>query len=268
MLKIKIYFNKNFIFFKLVPDLTASIMEPLTAQMTEEKLKKKLEQQKAKAPPPGTSRILTRATRDKNKPTTPKSTQKPSPIPTLGKQTKPDTTTPIPKSNTSTAEAKIPVKKVAVDIVQSIKSEQQPEPEPVPVTDEWANLGDELDPDTNPVRCEEVMRDEGLLSRLKQRCIQSRSLMLEGKLEGAAMFREVCKILCNLLSINFNESDNDLDESTLKADDNRFGLFQGRIKMLEDFTRLIEIPDFFLTLQADLLTSDRAVIKEVCTKTV
>ena len=42
-------------------------MEPLTIQMTDEQVKRKQEQQKAKAPPPGTSRILSRATRDQKK---------------------------------------------------------------------------------------------------------------------------------------------------------------------------------------------------------
>ena len=64
-----------------IPDVTASIMEPLTATLTEEKLKKKLEQQRAKAPPPGTSRILSRATRDNKKNHKPSIT--PSAIPNL-----------------------------------------------------------------------------------------------------------------------------------------------------------------------------------------
>ena len=42
-------------------------MEPLTVQMTDEQIKRKQEQQKAKAPPPGASRILTRANREQKK---------------------------------------------------------------------------------------------------------------------------------------------------------------------------------------------------------
>ena len=42
-------------------------MEPLTIQMTDEQVKRKQEQQKAKAPPPGTSRILSRANREHKK---------------------------------------------------------------------------------------------------------------------------------------------------------------------------------------------------------
>jgi hypothetical protein len=42
-------------------------MEPLTIQMTDEQVKRKQEQQRAKAPPPGTSRILSRANRDNKK---------------------------------------------------------------------------------------------------------------------------------------------------------------------------------------------------------
>jgi hypothetical protein len=43
--------------------LTASINEPFTVQMSDEQLKRKYEQQKAKAPPPGRSRLLSRANR-------------------------------------------------------------------------------------------------------------------------------------------------------------------------------------------------------------
>jgi hypothetical protein len=42
-------------------------MEPLTVEMTDEQVKRKQEQQKAKAPPPGTSRILSRANREQKK---------------------------------------------------------------------------------------------------------------------------------------------------------------------------------------------------------
>jgi hypothetical protein len=42
-------------------------MEPLTVEMTDEQAKRKQEQQKAKAPPPGTSRILSRANREQKK---------------------------------------------------------------------------------------------------------------------------------------------------------------------------------------------------------
>ena len=42
-------------------------MEPLTIQMTDEQVKRKQEQQRAKAPPPGTSRILSRANRENKK---------------------------------------------------------------------------------------------------------------------------------------------------------------------------------------------------------
>jgi hypothetical protein len=39
-------------------------MEPLTVNLTDEQLKKKQEQQRAKAPPPGTSRILSKANKE------------------------------------------------------------------------------------------------------------------------------------------------------------------------------------------------------------
>ncbi len=228
-------------------------MEPLTAQMTEEKLKKKLEQQKAKAPPPGTSRILTRAVRDKNKPAAAAQAQKPSPIPPLNKQQPPKQTT---------TEDKQPAKKSTSSEAAPVRKSEQPEAITA-ANDEWANLADELNPETNPGRCEEVMHDEALLLRLKQRFVQARSAMLESRMEGAAMFREVCKILCSLLSISFGEGENDLDESTLKADDDRFAQFQSRIQMLEDFCRLLEIPETFLALQNDLLATDKAILKEV-----
>jgi hypothetical protein len=42
-------------------------MEPLTAQLTDEQIRRKQVQQRARAPPPGQSRILSRATREQKK---------------------------------------------------------------------------------------------------------------------------------------------------------------------------------------------------------
>ena len=129
--------------------------------------------------------------------------------------------------------------------------------------DEWQSLAEELNPEANFEQCEKALQDEVFLARLKQRLAHSKALMLEGKLEGAAAFREICKILCNLLSIQFND-DEEMDESTVKLEDNtemteeqkeeeRYATFRRRLQSLESFCRQLEIPQFFLELAKQLM---------------
>lgn len=243
-----------------IPDVTASIMEPLTATMTEEQLKKKLEQQKAKAPPPGTSRILSRATRDNKKNHKPSIT--PSPIPNM-KSTKTTDKKPA-KDETKKESAPTPVAaqaetKAASVVKQSLKPVDELQPE----ADDWQNLAEDLIPESNFEHCEKMIQDETFLARLKQRLVYSKGLMFEGKLEGAAAFREICKILCNLLSIQFND-DNELDESTIKLENGkelseeakeqeRYAVFRRRLQALENFCHHLEIPQFFLEIVRQLM---------------
>lgn len=157
-------------------------MDPLTVLLTDEKKKKKLEQQKAKAPPPGASRILTRATREHKK--AQKSNITPSPIPPLNKKNE--------ESKPDSSPVKQEVKTENNNSVHKSAAHGENQVNPAAEnTDEWQNLGEELNPENNFEHCEKMINDEGFLSKLKQRLVYSKTLMLEGKLEGASMFREV-----------------------------------------------------------------------------
>lgn len=132
------------------------------------------------------------------------------------------------------------------------------------------------------------MKDESFLSRLKQRLISSKTSMLEGKLDGASSFREMCKIICNLLSFQFNEDDDD-DEDTvtdlnnIKVDkskkstarnqtiatatttDPKYLLFVKRMQMFENFCTHLELPQQFSDLLKQLSNekSGNKISKEV-----
>ena len=210
-------------------------MEPLTALMSEEKMKKKIEQQKAKAPPPGASRILARATRENKK------LQKPMPVPTP---------TPPPPAQTK-PETQVQQSNASKQNQAASKSEQRPHSaknnEPSDL-DEWQALNDELNPEINPDLCEKYIQDEAFIVKLKQRLVSSKGLMLDGKVEGASVFRELCKILCSLVSIQFND-----DEEAPHREADRYHLFVAQIKSLEGFCNTLELPQFFTELLKHLL---------------
>ena len=122
--------------------------------------------------------------------------------------------------------------------------------------------------------------------------------MLEGKLEGASVFRETCKILCNLLAFQFSEEDDadEEEETTLREEDNRkndpasskkssvrvdkskkltartqannndprFVLFQKRMQSFENFCSYLDLPHFFAELIKQLLNdkSNSKIAKE------
>ena len=179
-----------------VPDLTASIMEPLTIQMTDEQVKRKQEQQRAKAPPPGQSRILSRATRDQKK-----AQNKPQAVLHQPKiQPQPEQTTLAPpkpiNSNFNGPQQAGNVVAAAINNTESSAVKNAPQ-SPVSeaktnskITDnqadieEWQNLAEELNPETNFELCEKYLQDEAFLNKLKQRLATSKQSMLESKIEG------------------------------------------------------------------------------------
>jgi hypothetical protein len=146
------FFKRN----SKVPDLTASIMEPLTVQMTDEQLKKKHEQQKARAPPPGQSRILSRASRDqrKNKQVVPIVNKQP--IPPLEKPNRSnETVKKEPAAPVKLTQADVEAKKSFVEVKSATEQQQQQQNKAntraskiVENTDaeEWQNLIEELNP--------------------------------------------------------------------------------------------------------------------------
>ena len=136
----------------LVPDLSSSVMEPLTIQMTDEQVKRKQEQQRAKAPPPGTSRILSRANRENKK-----NQNKPQPVLHQPKLPQDNSTPPKPiltqvnnvestinksnlpsnQSQTTSNEVKTESKSNAkVTVIENHQSD----------IDEWQSLVEELNP--------------------------------------------------------------------------------------------------------------------------
>lgn len=255
-----------------VPDLTASIMEPLTVQMSEEQKKRKLDQQKAKAPPPGASRILTRATREQNKknqakqataPTNPTAAT-PSNPPTLPNQSQKlndikITKTESPRTSRTPAAAVVEVTKSHKETTQTNDLE------------EWQNLAEDLNPEVNFELCEKTLQDEAFLAKLKQRLLAAKSLMLEARIEGASLFRELCKILCNLVSIEFNEEDEDEDSNSEVVSQSKKiklsvkkerSVYSKRILAFEHFCNHLELPQFFTDLMRQL-QSNAKISKEV-----
>lgn len=65
------------------------------------------------------------------------------------------------------------------------------------------------------------MKDESFLLKLKQRLLNSKTQMLDGRIDGASIYREVCRIISNLLSIRFDDDadyeDEDDNDKTLSA---------------------------------------------------
>lgn len=124
--------------------------------MTEEQMKRKIEQQRAKAPPPGTSRILSRATREQkkqHKPVIPTSAKPIVQEPKKEVNKKPETT-PTPRQ-TNVNNEQIGVKSVntAVEKQNNMTKLNAETKTVVKVAennhvdaDEWQNLLEELDP--------------------------------------------------------------------------------------------------------------------------
>jgi hypothetical protein len=263
-------------------------MEPLTALMTEEQRKKKQEQQKAKAPPPGSSRILSRATREQNKKAKQPSNQ-PAPLPTppatvttnSQKQQTPAVQTNESKTLQKSALNESPRSVVAPVVANESTKSTKHEPNQTESADEWANWSEELNPEVNFELCEKMLKDVSFLGRLKQRLITAKSLMFEAKIEGASMFRDLCKILCNLLSIEFNEfdenedsdeneqnSDSVVNSKKLKASNKKeinTNMFLEQMKSFEYFCNYLELPQFFTDLMKQFLNekSNLKLLKEV-----
>ncbi len=269
-------------------------MEPLTIQMTDEQIRKKHEQQKAKAPPPGTSRILSRATKEQkkqnkqqqqqqgssntnNQPSQPKQIEPPQLVQKqqLNEQITKTQTTIIENQNNKQNEQ------------QSKQQNLSPNPQGNE-NEEWQNLIEELNPETNFEFCEKMIQDDSFLNRLKHRLNQSKLLMIDCKIEGASMFRDVCKILSNLLSIEFDSD----DEETMNEEDNNDIIVSSLSKtlkpesskindksisskiikttdnkqrhLIEKFCNYLELPNYFVELLKDFLLNDKtAAIKNL-----
>ncbi len=251
-------------------------MEPLTVIMSDEKKKKKQEQQRAKAPPPGASRILTRATKEQNKKNN--QVKQPSsamPIPppqaqvqksqTIKPSVTPQPPSPPQQQQTVTVnETKVTTQKQAQ--IESPRSNTTTTNENL---DEWTNFAEDLNPEVNFELCEKMIKEENFLQRLKKKLQVAKNLMLEGKIEGASIFRELCKILCNLLSIEFNEyvtdDEDDDDNNALNKNELKKSIFLKQMLAFENFCNFLDIPQFFSDLLKQFLNekSNLKVLKEV-----
>jgi hypothetical protein len=132
-------------------------MEPLTIQMTDEQVKRKQEQQRAKAPPPGTSRILSRANRENKKnqnkpqavlhqPKLPQDNSTP-PKPILTQVNNVESTinkSNLPSNQSQTTSNEVKTESKSNAKVTAIENHQSD-------IDEWQSLVEELNPGINLV---------------------------------------------------------------------------------------------------------------------
>jgi serine/threonine protein kinase len=249
-----------------ISDLTASITEPLTAVMNEEQLKKKKEQQKAKAPPPGTSRILSRATREHKKQQQQQQQQKIAKLP--GKLLNETT-----QQQSNLKKKSIIKEEETKSVIITAKKEDE----------EWENFAQELNQETNLQFFDKIIEDDAegslFIQRLKQRLNVATKSMLDSKMDGASMFRETCRIIGNLISVQFEEEDDDEEDadtedntSTARTQKSSYlgtghktsrpttarnnkstneNQFKKRLQGLQGFCHILEIPKVF----SDLLTN-------------
>lgn len=116
------------------------------------------------------------------------------------------------------------------------------------------------------------MRDEIFLTKLKKKLNGSRVLVMEAKIDGASLYRDLCRLINNLLSVEFEEvyddDDSDVDsddenEGTLKKstlsskaaksasnrsrrlDENKMAATT-RLTSLEFFCTFLDIPGYFI----------------------
>lgn len=270
-------------------------MEPLTVQLTDEQMKRKQDQQRARAPPPGQSRILSRAARDhrrqggkqiqqmtsKAPETTANNKENQPPVPVVAPTVQPTATAspnnktdqPTKESVRKSVEQISNINKTNADVKASKVFENATE------TDDWQMLIEELTPETNQEMCEKMMRDEPFLLKLKQKLQTSKTLVLEGKIDGASMYRDICRVINNLLSVEFEEvyddDDDDYDEEagetiTSKKEkegsrSRRDGDMSNRLASLEYFCNYMDISGFFVEFLKMFISnkSNIKLLKEV-----
>lgn len=148
-----------------------------------------------------------------------------------------------------------------------------------------------MNQDVNIELCEKVMKDDSFLNKIKQKLTTSKSLMLDSKIEGASLYRDLCKLLSNLLSIDFDDEEDSLNSSSetikpnesqnkikskssrslanSKMNENTENLNKNtsrQLKLMENFTIYLDIPLFFIDL-LKLFIHDKSSLKslkEVC----
>lgn len=130
--------------------------------------------------------------------------------------------------------------------------------------------------------CERMLKDELFLNKIKQKLNASKLLVLDSKIEGASLYRDLCRLLNNLLSIEFEELyEEDDDEQDVEATlTNSKGVVKfssksksksarsnksNRLSLLEFFANFLDIPNFFIDFGKIFISNKQNIrlLKEV-----
>lgn len=130
--------------------------------------------------------------------------------------------------------------------------------------------------------CERMLKDELFLSKIRQKLNASKLLVLDSKIEGASLYRDLCRLLNNLLSIEFEELyEEDDDEQDVEATlTNSKGVVKSssksksksarsnksnRLSLLEFFSTFLDIPNFFIDFGKIFISNKQSIrlLKEV-----
>lgn len=131
-----------------------------------------------------------------------------------------------------------------------------------------------LHTETNIELCQKMLKDEKFLNRLKQKLLLSKSLIIDSKIEGASLYRDLCKVINNFLSIEFEElydddeenEDNSSKSTSRRSSKNRPKTADlSRLILLEFFCNYLEIPVFFVEFLKLSISnkSNLKILKEV-----
>ena len=130
--------------------------------------------------------------------------------------------------------------------------------------------------------CERMLKDELFLNKIKQKLNASKLLILDSKIEGASLYRDLCRLLNNLLSVEFEELyEEDDDEQDVEATlTNSKGVVKSssksksksarsnksnRLSLLEFFSNFLDIPNFFIDFGKIFISNKQLIriLKEV-----
>ena len=136
--------------------------------------------------------------------------------------------------------------------------------------------------ETNMELCERMLKDELFLNKIKQKLNASKLLILDSKIESASLYRDLCRLLNNLLSVEFEELyEEDDDEQDVEATlTNSKGVVKSssksksksarsnksnRLSLLEFFSNFLDIPNFFIDFGKIFISNKQLIriLKEV-----
>lgn len=115
--------------------------------------------------------------------------------------------------------------------------------------------------ETNREIFEKLINDDPFLTKLKAKLFSSKTAMLEGHLEGASVFREVCKIICSLLTMTYQDENLTDEEPDVQEE-----IFTQRIHVFEKFCNFIDLAPTFINLLKQALDKGFTTLKEVISR--